>query len=199
MKISTTWNIKDWQHALTKVFKLAENFEEIITYALENNLMTPSDIINAAQMYEDPEKLDNLDDDQIKAFIKSRGLSDIMTLIKDEYGLEDILYELPEDDVLNHYDNDVLLDHLEGSFALEDHDSEVRSTFEYYLKEEILEDIGKQNRNNLNKLNELNGDDLHRFICNVIGCGYYDQERLNEGLQKMKDKLNTNNYNIKYE
>ena len=199
MKISTTWTVREWQEALTKVFKLADDFEEILTFALERDLINTGDIIHAADMYQDPNKLDDLDDDDLKEIIKDRGLSDIMSLIQDVYCLDDIVEELNEDEVLDYYSDETLLEHLQSTYALEEHDSEVRNQYDYDLREQIVDDVYRQNRNDLKHLIDLNADDLHRFICNVIGCGYYDQERLNEGLKKLQDKLNTNNYNIKYE
>ena len=96
MKISTTWTIDDWQKALTKVFKLARDFEEILTFALERDLISSEDIINAAKIYEDPNK--EYDDEEVKEMISSRGLRDIMGIIQEDNSLDDILDELSKYD-----------------------------------------------------------------------------------------------------
>ena len=196
MKISTTWTIDDWQKALTKVFKLATNFEEILTFALEHDLISSEDNIDAAKMYEDPNK--EYSDDEVKEIISSRGLRDIMGIIQEDNSLDDILDELPKDDLLDYYEDDDLLDHLEGTWSLDSHDEKVREEYDRDLREEITDDIIRIHKNYSNNLHDYNIDGLHRFICNYLGIGYYDQEGLIKGLKKVKEELNQNTYKIKY-
>lgn len=196
MKISTTWSQKDWNDALKKVWQLSRDFNEILTFGLENDFITSKDIIEASNMYQDPNK--EYSDDEVKEMISSRGLRDIMGIIQEDNSLDDILDELPKDDLLDCYEDDDLLYHLEGTWSLDSHDSEVREEYDRDLREEITDDIIRIHKNYSNNLHDYDIDGLHRFICNYLGIGYYDQEGLIKGLNKLKEELNQNTYNIKY-
>ena len=197
MKISTSWSQRDWDKALEKVWKLSKNFEEILEFGLEHNFITSSDIIHASDIYKDPNK--EYEDDEIKEMIMSRGLRDTMDIIQEEYSLDDILDELSTKEILDNISEDDRLDSLLDSWVLENHDDEVR---EAYYKEYIDEWVEEQIANEKTKIKELqdaNSDNLHEFICDLIGVGYYDKERVEKEFNKLKDKLNKNSYGIKYE
>ena len=197
MKISTSWSQRDWDNALSKVWKLSRNFEEILTFGLEHGFITSSDIIHASDIYKDPNK--EYDDSEIDDFVKSVPLSDLMKSIQDEYFLDDILLELPKSEILENFDKDDLLYELEGSWELDKHDEEIRQeTYKEYV-DEWTEEMKANEKDYIDNLYNANGDDLHTFICDIIGCGYYDKEGLMNGLKNIKDKLNNNTYNIKYE
>ena len=196
MKISTTWSQRDWENALSKVWTLSRDFEEILNFGLEHEFITSSDIIHASDIYKDPNK--EYEDDEVKEMISSRGLRDIMDIIQEEYSLDEILDELPTNEILENISEDDRLDSLDGSWTLENHDNEVR---EAHYREYIDEWIDEQRSNEISKLQELqncNPDDLHQFICNLIGVGYYDQEGFKNEFNRLKDKLNKNSYRIKY-
>lgn len=102
MKISTTWTQADWNKALSKVWILSRDFEEILNFGLEHGYITNSDIIHASDIYKDPNK--EYDDSEIEDFIKSVSLSDLMKAIQDEYSLDDIIFELPNHEILENFD-----------------------------------------------------------------------------------------------
>lgn len=196
MKISCEWSQQDWDKALSKVWKLSRNFEEILEFGLENNFITSSDIIHASDIYKDPNK--EYEDDEIKEIISSRGLRDIMSIIQDEYSLDEILDELPTNEILDSMNDDDLLDHLDGSWVLESHDDEVRTQYHNEVLEDIYNDIESDRKTQLEELQNGNPDDLHEFICNLIGVGYYDKEGFEREINNLKNKLNKNSYSIKY-
>ena len=43
-----------------------------------------------------------------------------------------------------------------------------------------------------------NADELHVFLCNLMGVGYYDKEGFNKKWNNLLEKLNKNGYDIKY-
>ena len=90
MKINTSWSQQDWNKALKKVWELSRSFEEILEFGLEHGFISSSDIINASDIYKDPNK--EYDESEIEDFIKSVPLSDLMKAIQDEYSLDDILF-----------------------------------------------------------------------------------------------------------
>jgi len=196
MKISTRWTQKDWDDALNKVWKLSRDFEEILNFGLEHGYITSSDIIHASDIYKDPNK--EYDDDEIKAIISSRGIRDILGIIQEEYSLYDIIDELPKNEILDEFDDDELMDHLENSYALDQYKDSIKDDLYREYIDEWLEEVEKRNKDYITHLTEADGDELHRFICNIIGCGYYDKEGFKKGLKKIKDKLNQNTYEIKY-
>lgn len=198
MKISTSWSQEDWNKALEKVWQLSRNFEEILEFGLEHGFITNADIIHASDIYHDPNK--EYDEGEINDFVKSVPLSNLMKSIQDEYSLYDILDELPKNEILDEFDNDDLLDKLDGSLELEQHDEEVKSEYYQEYIDELVEELEKRDKDYITHLINANGDELHRFICGIIGCGYYDQEGLMKGLKRLKkEKLNKNTYDIKYE
>lgn len=197
MKISTSWSQRDWERALEKVWKLSRDFEEILNFGLDHGFISSSDIIQASDIYKDPNK--EYDDDEIKEIISSKGLGDILGIIQEEYSLYDILDELPKNEILDEFDNNELLDHLENSYELDQHDEEVKTEcYNEYINEYIKE-LENRDKDYINYLTDADGDELHRFICDIIGCGYYDKEGLKRGLEKIKNKLNKNSYDISYE
>lgn len=197
MKINSTWSQKDWDDALKKVWKLSRDFEEILNFGLEHGFITSSDIIHASDIYKDPYK--EYDDDDIKEMIRSRGLSDIVDILEDEYSTRDILDEFTKNEILDEMDDDDLLDHIEHSYTLEQHDNEVREIYYRECIDEWLDELSGREKEKLDELRNCYPDDLHQFICDLIGVGYYDKEGLMKGLENLKDKLNKNSYGIKYE
>ena len=193
MKISTTWSQADWNKALKKVWELSRDFEEILNFGLEHGYITSSDIIHASDIYKDPNK--TYDEFEIDDFIKSVPLSDVMKSIQDEYSLDDILFELPKHEILENFDKDDLLEELDGSWELNQHDEEVKEeTYREYV-DEWIEEMKAQDKEYIENLYNANSDDFHEFLCDTLGCGYYDQSIVN----KLKEKLKNNSFGVDYE
>jgi hypothetical protein len=193
MKISTTWTQEDWNKALKKVWELSRDFEEILNFGLEHGYITNSDIIHASDIYKDPNK--EYDDSEIEDFIKSVPLSDLMKAIQDEYSLDEILFELPNHEILENFDKSDLLEELDGSWELDQHDEEIREeTYKEYV-DEWVEDMKVQDKEYIENLYNANSDDFHTFICDILGSGYYDQSVVN----KLKEKLKNNSFGVNYE
>ena len=118
-----------------------------------------------------------------------------MKSIQDEYSLDDILFELPKHEIIENFDKDDLLEELDGSWELDQHDEEVREeTYKEYI-DEWVEEMKAQDKEYIDNLYNANSDDFHEFLCDTLGCGYYDQSLVN----KLKEKLKNNNFGIDYE
>ena len=163
MKISTTWTQTDWNNALKKVWELSRDFEEILNFGLEHGYITNSDIIHASDIYKDPNK--EYDDFEIEDFIKSVSLSDLMKAIQDEYSLDDILFELPKHEILENFDKDDLLEELDGSWELNQHDEEVREeTYRTYV-DEWIEEMKAQDKEYIENLyKHIDISDMREYI-----------------------------------
>ena len=193
MKINTSWSQADWNKALKKVWELSRDFEEILNFGLEHGYITSSDIIHASDIYKDPNK--EYDDSEIEDFIKSVSLSDLMKAIQDEYSLDDIIFELPNHEILENFDKSDLLEELDGSWELDQHDEEVREeTYKEYI-DEWVEEMKTQDKEYIENLYNANPDDFHTFICDTLGSGYYDQSVVT----KLKEKLKNNSFGVDYE
>ena len=193
MKISTTWTQADWNNALKKVWELSRDFEEILNFGLEHGYITNSDIIHASDIYKDPNK--TYDEFEIDDFIKSVPLSDVMKSIQDEYSLDEILFELPKHEILENFDKDDLLEELKDSWELNQHDEDVKEeTYREYV-DEWIEEMKAQDKEYIENLYNANSDDFHEFLCDTLGCGYYDQSVVN----KLKEKLKNNSFGVDYE
>lgn len=196
MKINTTWSQQDWNNALKKVWKLSRDFEEILNFGLENNFITSSDIIHASDMYKDPNK--EYDDEELKEILDNSNIYDIMKILQEKYSLNEILDELPSDEILDNIDARDRLDSLENTWELEQHDEETKEIIYKEYIDEWIDQCEITERTSINNLSNINGDELHKLICDVIGCGYYDQNEFDKCLKKFKDKLNKNSYGVKY-
>ena len=188
MKINTTWSQEDWNDALKKVWSLATDFEEILTFGLENGFITSSDIIHASDIYKDPNK--EYDQSEIEEMIDNSHLDDVIDVLTIKYPISEIVDALPMDSVLDNIDDGELLDALDGSWTLENHDDIVRSEYYDDVMKECVEELEQDNEEYLKDIQNWNADDLHTFICDIVGCGYYDTSVFD----KLKDKLKNNNY-----
>lgn len=173
------------------------SFDEIIDAGLDLNKCSSSDIINAASDYEDPEK------SALEDIISESSIEDVMEAVKSEFTTEDIVGELDRDDILDCFDKDDILWYLEGSYDLEKHDDEVKEEYYHTMYEEIIEEVESTYDFNYKQFikdiaEEYSPDDYHKLICNILGVGYYDKDGFKEKMKAFINKLNKNNYNIKY-
>jgi len=192
MKISTTWSQDDWNKALKKVWGLARNFDEILEFGLEHGFITSSDIIHASDMYRDPDKM--YDDPEIEDFVKSVPLSDLMKTIQNQYCIDDIVDELDKDDIMDAIGDDELLSHIENSTVMDMHDDDVKEQVYHEYVDEWIEEMKAQKKDYIDNLYNANADDFHKFLCDTLGCGYYDKSMVD----KLKEKLKNNSFGIKY-
>ena len=174
------------------------SFDEIINAGLDLNKCSSSDIINAASEYEDPEK------SALEDIIYELPIEDVMEAVKSEFTIEDIIGELDRDDILDCFDKDDILWYLEGSYDLENHDDDVRKEYHDTLYEEIIEEVESTYDFNYKQFikdiaEEYSPDDYHKLICDILGVGYYDKDRFKEKIKVFINKLNKNNYGIKYD
>ena len=109
-------------------------------------------------------------------------LYDVINVLNSHY--------IGSDPVLESYDNDALLEQLKGSQELDDWTEEDKreSYNEGYndAKEEDEEDLNYQ-RWAIEKLKviDLNPDEFWIWICNQIGCGYFDTEAINSFIDEV--------------
>ena len=96
------------------------NLEDILNAGLILNKISSVDIINASDIYKDPNK--EYSDEEVQEIIKDRGLHDILTLIQNEYDLEDIIDDIGKNDVLDAIDEDDRFESIKYSFVLSYYD-----------------------------------------------------------------------------
>ena len=174
------------------------SFDEIIDAGLDLNKCSSSDIINAASEYEDPEK------SALEDIISESSVEDVMEAVRSEFTIEDIVGELGRDDILDCFDKDDILWYLEGSYELENHDDAVKEEYYHAMYEEIVKEVESTYDFNYKQFikdiaKEYSPDDYHKLICNILGVGYYDKDGFKEKMKEFIDKLNKNNYDIKYD
>jgi len=192
MKINCQWSVAEWKSALHKVWKLANNFDEILEYGLEQGFITNSDIIHASDIYKDPNK--TYDDFEIEDFIKSVPFSDLMKIIQNQYSIDDIVDEMDKDEIMDAIGDDELLSHIENSTVMDEHDDDIKDQVYREYVDEWIEEMKAQEKDYIENLYNANADDFHKFLCDTLGCGYYDQSIIN----KLKEKLKNNSFGIKY-
>ena len=188
MKPNSTMLKQDWDTALSKIWENAENFEEILNFGLEHNFISSSDIIHASDIYKDPNK--EYDEEEVKEAMKSLDIYDLMSIIKDEYSVGEIISNLDTDDIFQCIDDSEMLDYLDGTYELDDHDDEVRTRYHNDVLEDIINKLERDYTEYNKNIQNWPADELHRFICDIAGCSYYDSSVL----EQLKEKLNNNSY-----
>lgn len=195
MKISTTWSKEDWIKALKKTWELSDNFEEILNFGLEHGFITNSDIIHASDIYKDPYK--EYDDDEIKDMISSRGLRDVMSIIQNNYSLDEIIDELPTDEILDNINESERFESLERSWTLENHDNEIRlEAYNEGYNDGIKEDFNIE-RDYIKELANKSIDEKWKFLANLFGVSNYESKEFREQLSKFIHGLNKSVYKDK--
>ena len=100
------------------------------------------------------------------------------------------------------FNDDDLLEHLENSDALRYHDEEVEDDYHDKMYDEIMDELFDcyefNKKEFMKELEDSNADDLHMFLCNLLGIGYYDKEGFEIKWKEFIDKMNKNSYDIKY-
>lgn len=174
------------------------NLEDILNAGLSLNKISSSDIINASDIYKDPNK--EYSDEEVQEIIKDRGLHDILTFIQNEYDLEDIIDDIGKNDVLDAIDEDDRFESIKYSFVLDDHDGDIREETKEECYEQIYEDVLNQLKvkdNHKKYLEDYSPDELRTYFCDMFSIGYYDDEGLNKGFSKLFQIMNKSTYNIK--
>ena len=175
-------------------------FNEIIDAGFENNKCGAMDLKVAAAEFSDPEQ--EYDYEEIFKDASINDLNEITRALENEFLLEDIIDSFGADDLLDHFNDDDLLEHLENSDALRYHDEEVEDDYHDKMYDEIMNELFDcyefNKKEFMKELEDSNADDLHMFLCNLLGIGYYDKEGFEIKWKEFIDKLNKNSYDIKY-
>jgi hypothetical protein len=188
MKTSTTMSKQDWESALYKIWKCADDFEEILNFGLDNNFISSSDIIHASDIYRDPDA--EYTEEELQEIIEQTDLDTLVSMIRSEHRINDIIDSFGVDDILDSFDDDDLLDKLENTWALKDHDDEVRAEYYNEVIDEIATNIENETRHKIQNYSNYSADELHRLLCDIVGCSYYDSTML----EQLKNKLHNNTY-----
>jgi len=177
--------------------KIWEKFslEELLTAGLENYKISSSDIIDAADIYKDPNR--ECEDADIDFVVENAPLEDIMDKLDRKYCTEDILDGLDKYYILNYLSDEDMLEHLEGSWVLDDHDSTVREFYQSEVLDDIEDKIWEQRGTYLESIQQFNYDQLRQFFCKLFGISNYDEDGLFAGFTGIINKLNKSTYKNK--
>ena len=186
---------KEKKELLKKVWNEC-TFDEIIDAGFELNKCGAMNLKVAADEFANPEQEYSVE--EIKEIIKQSDISDVIDALLDVYKMREIVNELGEDNVIEEIDNDDLLDYLDGTWTLDDYISNIRLESYNEGMEDAHKDYELYIDNKLNDLQKCNADELHRFICDYMGIGYYDKKGFDKHIKEVIKNLNTNTFGIKY-
>ena len=176
------------------------SFDEIINAGFENNKCGAINLKVAADEFSNPNKEYNWD--ELLDDVSINDLDDIVRVLLDKFSLGDIIDSLGTDDILDTIDDNKLIDYLHDTGSLDTHDQEVEDEYHDKIYEELIEEACKLYEINrkelLNEIEDYNSDDMHVFICDILGIGYYDKKEFKRKWNDFLDKLNKNGYGIKY-
>lgn len=176
----------EYKELVNEVFKLG-SFEDLLNCALDQNHITSMDIIHASDIYMNPD---------VPASIERMELEKIIDFAINKYSIKEVCELLDPFDVLEVIDNDVMMDHLEDSWALDRHDEDIRRSAYKEGYEDAISD--KEEENKYDKTVTKTADELHEIICNYFGISRYDNKRLQEHIKKFINMINQNNYKCNY-
>lgn len=188
MKTNTTMSKQDWEKALATAWKNASDFEEILNFGLENNFISSSDIINASDIYRDPDH--EYTDEELQEIIEKTDLNTLIELIVNKHGVYNIVNSIGSSDVLDVIDDDDLLDKLDDTYALNRHDNEVRAEYYDDVLDEVAANIEYETHRKIQDYNNYSADALHRLLCDIVGCSYYDSTVI----EQLRNRISNNTY-----
>ena len=163
-------------------------FDEILEFGLSNGYIGSESIINAASDYSDPNK--EYSDDELKEIIlQNADLSLILDIIDEKYSVRDIIDGLDNDEVLDCFNADDLIDHCE--WELQDKYEEERNKG----YEEGYEDACKDCKTEeFHPIKDGTIDDKWRYLCNEFDLTYYDNIGLYNKILELIKLLNKSTY-----
>ena len=189
---------KEKKELLKKVWNNC-TFDEIIDEGFILNKCGAINLLDAAEQFRETKLIDPLTDEELLDEMVYKGLNETMTILQDKFSIKEIINDgLGLRDVLDEIDPDEMLDSLEHTWELNRHDDEVRSNYYAEMYDDIIKEIKIKEIEKINEVENYSPDELHNFICDIFRIGYYDQKGLKEGIEKCKEKLNKNTYNINY-
>lgn len=163
-------------------------FDEILEFGLSNEYIGSESIINAASEYSDPNK--EYSDDELKEIIlQNADLSLLLDIIDEKYSVRDIIDGLDQDDVLNCFDADDLIDFCE--YDLQDKYNEERNAGYEEGYDDACKDCETE-ENNI--LRDGNSDEKWTFLCDKFDVSYYDENLLKQKLNAMFKNFNKTIY-----
>lgn len=186
------------QHLVTEIFK-NYTLNEFLKEALKQKKITEEEIVQTNEKYKsESESISDICQRKIE-----NAFQEVRLKTKDkkwwEYrnclpSIDELMSEIKihydDDDILDTYPDSDLFDHIKDSFEMNEHDDEI-----YAEAKSIFEEEHEIKENNfINELAFSHSDVLWRFVCDIIGCSYYDYDSLEKGLNMLKDKLNNSTY-----
>lgn len=191
----------DKTELLKEVFRTC-TFDEILDYGLDKLHISSNDIINAAAEYDVP--VDETMNDKDRLLSKVEDELDIMCERARQLN-KVITLELPDVDdfmslLLQYYDaseildcmsKDELLDHLEDSYELGQHDEEVIANFEKEHDIDDEDDVVPFTQDNIVRfVRDYPHYKFRPFLCDIAGLGHYctDEELFDVIKEKTKFK-----------
>lgn len=158
-------------------------FDEIIDAGFEQNKCGAIDLKVAASEFDDIDH--EIDDDEFETEIHNRGIREIVSILKNLYHNSDILDEFETEEILDYW-GDEIWEYLKDTYTLKKHDEEIANqTYREYI-DCWIEEIKQREKEQLMEVENYSPDELHQYICDILGVGYYDKERF---IEKIKDKI----------
>lgn len=131
--------------------------------------------------------------------INELTIEEIVEFCKEKFGLEKMLDQIDDDELLDTIDNGEILFYLDGTYALSNHDDDVREEGYNEGFSDCYNDLYCDKKDMINMIAEYSPDDLHKFICDVMNVGYADQSIIENSFKSIIERLNKNSFNIRYE
>lgn len=191
----TSMSVKE----LVRELFLKTDYEGFLNEAMEQNLLTSSDIIHASDIYEAPNEEDmteseiclrHIEDalDDVE-YINLPDIEQLMSVIKSNY---------EDGDILDCFDNDSLMTRLEGSWEMDNHDSEIRTRCENEYYEQLNEELDVIDYDFQKAFEEKTSDELWQMLATAGNCSYYDHQMMKDVLLDFVLKVQNSNYNVEH-
>lgn len=131
--------------------------------------------------------------------IDDLSIKEIVKFCNKKFGLNEMLDQIDVDVLLDTIDNDEIMLYLDGTYALENHDDEIRTESYNEGYSDCHDDMYATKNEMIDSIREYSSDDLHKFICDIMNVGYADQSIIEKSFKSIIERLNKNSFNIRYE
>lgn len=122
----------------------------------------------------------------VENIIAQFKLDELLDKINEKYGLSEILENYDRHDVLDCFDDYDILDSIENSWALDEHDEQVRMSGYYDGYQERDDELELERKDIPEHFRNADKDCKYRFLCDLFNFDYYNNKRrLREELLKI--------------
>lgn len=171
------------------------SFEDILTAGLELNKITSSDIIQASDIYKDPNH--EYTDNDLAIVIEQCDLGDICHELKSNYKLDEILNHFSEEDILDTINDTDIICYLEGTWTLSNYIDDIRLDAYNNGYNDAVNEYNCDQNSYIEQIKEYNINEMWCWLCKYFDIGYYDSNQMFDNINNLCSQFDKTIYKNK--